>query len=451
MNDNFKQLENLSVPKAVLKNAIPSMIAMIMALVYNMADLFFVGQTGDPFQVAAVSMATPIFVIFMSIGNVFGIGGVSYIARSLGGGNRERAKKISSFCFWSCVVIGAVMASAIFLSSNAILQVLGATENIYAMVKSYLQIFCLAGPFVLFTSCFSNLLRGEGQAGKAMVGMLVGNLVNIVLDPIFILVLGLGVQGAAIATVIGNVCGGMYYFRYMFKGNTILSLNIKYFTTKDGILKNVLCIGIPASLATILMSVAQIILNGQMVKYGDLPLAGVGVALKVTMLTNMLCIGFGQGVQPLLGYSVGAQDEKRYKQIMKFALAFAFGLSATLTAICYITLPQIVGAFLSDADAYQYAYSFSQMLLSSSVIFGMLYILSNALQATGSAKESLIVNVSRQGLLYIPLLFILNAQFGMYGLVCAQPIADISAFVLALILYRSASKKVFALSSGGTI
>ncbi len=444
MNDNLEQLNTLPAPKAVLKNAIPSMIAMIMALIYNMADLFFVGQTGDPLQVAAVSIATPMFVVFMSIGNVFGIGGVSYISRSLGKGNKALVKKISSFCFWCCVVIGAIMASAIFLSIDSVIRLLGATDNIASMVKIYLQIFCLAGPFVLMAACFSNLLRGEGQAKKAMIGMLLGNLINIILDPIFILGFDLGVEGAAIATVIGNVCGGLYYLFYMLRGNTILSIKIKDFATNNGILSNVLMIGIPASLATILMSIAQIVLNGQMAMYGELPLAGIGVALKVTMITSMICIGFGQGVQPLLGYAVGAKDQKRYKEIMKFSLGFAFCLSALLTAICYLTLNQIVGAFLSDASAYEYAYIFSQILLSSSLIFGMLYILSNALQATGSAIASLIVNVSRQGLIYIPMIFILNAYFGINGLVFAQPIADFTAFLLAIILYLRVSKKVFA-------
>ncbi len=443
MNNNLEKLDSLPVKKAVLTNALPAMIAMIMVLVYNMADLFFVGQTGDPLQVAAVSIATPVFLIFMSIGNIFGIGGTSYLSRSLGSGNTERAKRISSFCFWSCIVVGILISIVMFFAMDTILAILGASKDIWTMVKNYLQILCISGPFILVSSCFSNLLRGEGQAQKAMMGMIIGNLVNIILDPIFILGFGLGVEGAAIATVIGNICGGLYYIIYLVKGNTILSVKPKYFSVSNGILSNILAIGIPASLATILMSISQMILNEQMSDYGDLALAGIGVAMKVTMITGMLCIGLGQGVQPLLGYAVGAGNKKRYDDIMKFALAFAFLLSGVLTVACYIGLEQIVGAFLSDAAAFEYAFSFSQILLSTSVLFGILFVLSNALQAAGAATASLIVNVSRQGIVYIPMVFILNATWGLDGLVFAQPIADIASLILAIIFYFRVSKKVF--------
>ncbi len=251
------------------------------------------------------------------------------------------------------------------------------------------------------------------------------------------------VEGAAIATVIGNVCGGFYYILYLLKGNTILSTKLKDFSVSDGIPSNILAIGVPASLATILMSVSQMILNGQMSAYGDLALAGIGVAMKVTMITSMLCVGLGQGVGPLLGYAVGARNKKRYNDIMKFALTFAFTLSAVLTIGCYLGLEQIVGGFLTDPAAFDYAFSFSQTLLSTSLLFGVLFVISNALQAAGAATASLIVNISRQGLVYIPMVFILNATFGIDGLVFAQPIADISALVLALILYFRVSRQVF--------
>lgn len=433
----------MSAKKAVLTNAFPSMIAMIMVLVYNIADLFFVGQTGDPLQVAAVSLATPLFLVFMSVGNTFGIGGTSVASRSFGRGDKTFAKKVSSFCFWTCLTIGIVLAITMFFAIDGILYMLGAGPDIWAMVKSYLRIFCLSGPFVVLSSCFSNLLRAEGQAGKAMIGMLTGNIINIILDPILILGFNLGVTGAAIATVIGNVCGGLFYVFYLLKGKTLLSTKIKHFSLSPDIVKNILAIGIPASLGTILMSISQMIVNSQMSFYGDLAIAGIGVAMKVLMITGMLCIGLGQGIQPLLGFAIGAKNQQRYKEIMQFSLIFAFTLSAILTTSCYVGLEFIVGSFLSDTTAFDYAYSFSQIMLSTSFLFGILFVLSNALQAAGAASASLIVNVSRQGLVYIPMLFILHATFGITGLVMAQPVADITALILAIILYRRVSKHIF--------
>ncbi|MFI3228391.1 MAG: MATE family efflux transporter [Clostridia bacterium] len=446
MNNNLEQFNTQAVPKAVLKNAIPSMAAMILILLYNMADSFFIAQTGDSVQIAAVSIAAPMFFILLSIGNIFGIGGMSYLSRSLGKGDKSLAKKISSFCFWGCIGIGIMVASVIFFKLDVVIQNLGATDDTFSMVKSYLQILCIASPFMVISPCLSNLLRGEGQAIKAINGMLLGNLINIVLNAIFIFGFNLGVEGVAIATVIGNVCGSLYYLLYVQKGNTILSINIKDFAINNGILFQVLLIGVPASVAMILMSIAPMFLSYQMAQYGDMPLAVLAAVIQVTMIISMIFIGFGQGVQPLLGYAVGAKDQKRYKEIIKFSIGFTFTLGIVLTTISYLNLNQIVGAsFYNNELADQNIYTFVPMVVVlSSFLLGMLYILLNALQATGSVIAALVVNISRQGLIYIPMIFILNDHFGMNGLFFVQPIADITTFLLAIILYVIVSKKVFS-------
>lgn len=443
MSNDFNELNEISVRKAVLTNAIPAMLGMIMVLIYNMADLFFIGQTGDDLQVAAVSLATPIFLMFMSLGNVFGVGGASMISRNLGSGNHDLVRKISSFCLWGSIFVGILLSIILTVTADKVVIALGASNDTANLVKSYINILCISGPFILISNCHSALVRAEGKPEKAMIGMLIGNLVNILLDPIFILFLNLGIKGAAIATVIGNICGGTYYIIYLFKSDTMLSKKIKDFSMSEGILKNIMSIGIPASLSTILMGVSQMLLNGQMSVHGDLAVAGIGVAMKVTMITTMVCIGIGMGVQPLLGYAIGSKNEKRYKDIFKFAIIFAVCLSGILTIICYLTLNQIVGAFVSDPESFEYAYYFSQVLISTSVISSVLFVLANALQAAGAAMASLIVNTSRQGIIYIPLLFIMGNLMGIDGLVFAQPLTDIISIILAGILYKIVSKKFF--------
>lgn len=183
------------------------------------------------------------------------------------------------------------------------------------------------------------------------------------------------------------------------------------------------------------MSVSSIVLNSRMAKYGDMAVAGVGVAMKITMITGMICIGFGQGIQPLLGYCVGAKNWKRYRESLRFSVIFGFGLSTFMTIICYVFDRQIVGVFLSDPEALQYGVEFSRILLTTSFLFGMFYVLSNALQAMGAATSALIINMSRQGLIYIPVIFILQSIIGMDGLLWAQPVADILSVVLVVILY----------------
>lgn len=448
MSDNTMTVfEKAPVPQAVLKNAIPAMAAMLMVLIYNLADTFFIGQTHNDILVAAVSLATPVFLIFMSVGTIFGIGGTSVISRSLGQGRMDYAKKVCSFCMWGCVAVGIALSAAFLIFMDQLLTLIGASPDTWEPAKTYLTIVSLGGPFVLLSSCFSNILRAEGQPNKAMVGQVLGNLLNVVLDPIMILGFHWGIAGAAIATVIGNVAGAGYYLLYFLQGKSILSIHIRDFSLKDRICTGVLAIGIPASLGSMLMSVSQIIVNAQMAGYGDMALAGMGVAMKVTMMTGMVCIGFGQGVQPLLGYCVGARLWERFKKIMRFSIFFSLGLSAVMTGLCYLLRDSIIRVFLTEPASFHYALTFTNILLTTSVLFGVFYVLTNALQAMGAAVQALIINLSRQGIIYIPALFILQALLQANGLAWAQPVADLLSTALVALLYLRTSRKMMAASS----
>ena len=446
-NNSLDVFEKAPVPQAVLRNAVPAMAAMLMVLVYNLADTFFIGQTHNDILVAAVSLATPVFLIFMALGTVFGVGGTSVISRALGEGRPEYAKRVCSFCMWSCVGVGLLLSAVFLLFMDQILALIGASSDTWEPAKTYLTIVAFGGPFVLLSNCYSNIIRAEGQPTKAMTGQLLGNLLNIVLDPLMILTFHWSIAGAAIATVIGNVVGAGYYILYFLRGKSTLSIHIRDFSAKDGICGGVLAIGIPAALGSLLMSVSQIIVNAQMANYDDMALAGMGVAMKVTMMTGMICIGFAQGIQPLLGYCVGAKLWDRFKKVMRFSLLFALGLSAAMTGLCYLLRGQIVGAFLTEPAAFDYAVRFTNILLTTSILFGVFFVLNNALQAAGAATQALITNLSRQGIIYIPALFILQAAFGVTGLAWAQPVADLLSTALVAVLYRRTARKLMEAAS----
>lgn len=439
---SLEVFESMPVPKAVFKNALPAMAAMLMVLVYNLADTFFVGQTHDALQVAAVSLATPVFLMFMAVGTAFGIGGTSAISRALGEGKKEYAKKVCSFCMWGCVITGVVMAVLFLIFMNPILSLIGASADTWNLAKTYLTIVVCSGPFVLISNCYANVVRTEGESAKAMMGQLLGNLLNVILDPIMILGFGWNIAGAAIATVIGNVFGAGYYIWYFLRGKSSLSINLKDFTVKNKVCSSVLVIGVPAALGSLLMSVSQIIINSQMAEYGDMAIAGMGVAMKVVTITGMVCMGLGQGIQPLLGYCVGAKLWKRFKEVFRFSLIFSLILGVVLTVICYLFTNQIVSAFLTDATAFEYAVQFAKILLTTSFLFGVFYVLTNALQAMGAATASLIINLSRQGIIFVPALFLLKGVMGLIGLVWAQPVADILSILLAVILYKRTLNKL---------
>lgn len=432
---SLEEYSTMPVRTAVAQNALPAMCTMLLALVYNLADTFFIGMTHDPIQLAAISLTTPLFMMFSAVSNIFGMGGTSVISRAMGQKRTAYCKNVSSFCMWTAVGIGVILAAVFCVFAEPILNMLGASADTLPHASSYLVIVAFSAPFTMISGTFSKILTAEGQPKKAMIGISTGNLLNIILDPIFILGFHWDVAGAAAATLISNVIAAGYYLWYFLSKKSSLSIRIKDYSVKNKICVNVLSIGIPAALGSIIMGISVMVVNHLMAGYGDMALAGSGVATKVSMVTGTLCIGVGQGVQPLLGYCVGAKRWKRYKEIFRFSLVFAFAVSSIMTGLCYIFTGQLVGMFLTDKDAFDYAFRFSRILLTTSALFGIFYVFQNSLQAMGAAVPALLVNISRQGLIYIPMVYIMNSRLGVNGILWAQPVADILSLILAVILY----------------
>ncbi len=432
------------VPKAVISNVIPSIVSMMMVLIYNLADTFFIGQTKDAYMVAAVSVATPAFLLFMAVGMLFGIGGTSLISRTLGKGKADKAKNASSFCFWTGLVIGVLAMIVIFLFASPVSMAIGASTETVGYASQYLRIVSTAIPFLIISNSFSNIIRAEGNAQVAMMGMIVGNLINIVLDPVMILGFGWDVAGAAIATVLGNVFAAGFYIWHLLSKKAMLSIHPKYYLAGDGIAAGVFAIGIPASLNSILMSLSNIIVNNIMSNYGDMAVAGLGVAMKVNMIVVMLLIGLGTGIQPILGYCFGAGNKERYLAVMKFSLILAFIISAVMTVICYCGADPLVHAFLEDADAFTYGMSFARIYIYSGPVIGIMFVFINAIQSTGAALPALILSISRQGLIYLPVLFLFRRIFDSATmLAAAQPITDYLTTALSVVLFIFTYQKYF--------
>jgi len=432
------------VPKAVISNVIPSIISMIMVLIYNLADTFFIGQTKDAYMVAAVSVATPAFLLFMAVGMLFGIGGTSLISRTLGEGNEEKAKNASSFCFWTGLCIGIAAMVIIFFAATPVSMAIGASKDTVGYASQYLRIVSVAIPFLILSNSFSNIIRAEGNAQVAMMGMIIGNLINIVLDPVMILGFGWNVAGAAVATVLGNIFAALFYIWHLLSKKATLSIHPKYYLAGNGIAAGVFAIGIPASLNSILMSLSNIIVNNIMSHYGDMAVAGLGVAMKVNMIVVMLLIGLGTGIQPILGYCFGAGNRARYMAVLKFSLILAFGISVVMTVVCYCGAAPLVHAFLEDADAFTYGMSFARIYIYSGPVIGVMFVFVNAIQSTGAALPALILSISRQGLIYLPVLFLFRWIFNSATmLAAAQPITDYLTTALAVILFIFTYRKYF--------
>ena len=278
-------------------------------------------------------------------------------------------------------------------------------------------------------------MRAEEHATGAMIGQIFGNMLNVVLDPIMILWFGWGITGAAIATSVSIVIGAMYYAGYFLFGRSTISIHVKHFKIKDGIAWGVLAIGIPSCLDLWLMSISQIIMNSLMSVYGDMAVAAAGVMMRIDQITGLFAMGAGQGIQPLLGFCVGAEDWEKYKAMLKFALNFTITLSLMMIAACYLFTNKIVAIFLTEPEAFSYAVKFLRIKLSSSILFAVFFIFINALQAMGNGRASLILSVCRQCVLYMPLLFIMNYFAGEYGIIWALPLAELLSLLQTVIIY----------------
>lgn len=420
-----------SVKRAVATLAMPTILSMLVTVFYNMADTFFVGQTGDPNQVAAVSLATPVFLFLMAVGNIFGVGGSSFISRLLGENNEKKVKQVSSFCFYGAAAAGVVMTVVFLAAMPVILSLIGCSENTVGFAESYLKDIAYGAIFVVLSNAFSNVVRAEGAAKVAMTGMMLGTVVNIVLDPIMILMMDMGVEGAAIATIIGNICSVIYYMNYILRKKTALSISIRDFTWREGILTGVLSIGLPASINNVLMSTANIILNNFLSFYGDVPVAAMGVAMKANMLVVFLQMGLAMGIQPLIGYAYGAGDQEKLKQVMKFSMFCNVVQGVVLTGVYFCFSENIVNAFIDSQEVVEHGIRMLRALMLTGPVIGVLFVLNFGFQAMGKAIPSLVLSLSRQGLVFLPVLVIANRVKGLQGIIYAQPAADAASLLMA--------------------
>lgn len=428
--------ENAPIPKTYIKLALPVVMSSVLTLVYNMVDTYFVAQTGNTNLVAGVSICAPIFTLLVALGDILGLGGSSTMSRLFGAGKEEDAKRMSVFCLWGSVVLGIVMAVILMLGQNFILSLLGANSETMEYARSYFVWIACGAPFVIFSLTPTNLLRTEGLANQAMIGSILGSIVNIILDPVFIFTLNMGAAGAAAATILGNVCADIFYAYVIMKKAKMLSLNLKGFYINSGEIKAILQIGIPSSITNFMASIATAILNNFLVPYGSTAVAAMGIVTKVTMIVMMIMVGFSFGGQPLYGYLYGAKNYKRLQDSYHFALKLILISSVSLCVLLAIFAPTIMSCFLKEEAVIQTGSTMLRIILCGEPFIGVTMVITCLFQSTGKAIGALALSAGRQGYIYIVVMFVLNALFQFYGVIAAQPCADVLTSVLAIFLLK---------------
>ncbi len=320
--------EKTPVPKAYFTFALPVVFSMVVSLVYNMVDTYFIAQTGNTNLVAGVSLSAPVFTLMIALGDIFGLGGSSLISRLFGEKKDEDGKRLSVFCFYAAIVCGILVTAVMMMLREPILYVLGADAETFTYASGYYTYIVLGAPFIILSFTPSNLLRTEGFATASMTGSILGAAVNMILDPVFISVLGFGAAGAAIATVIGNIFADIFYVWFLLKRSRRLSINPVGFHIHIVEVGQILAIGIPASITNLMQSIGIALTNRSLLPYGNDKVAAMGIVMKVNLIAVLVLVGFAFGAQPLVGYNYGAKNHARLKEILRFSYGSALPCGA---------------------------------------------------------------------------------------------------------------------------
>lgn len=433
--------EKYPIPKAIVTLSTPTVLSQLATFIYGVVDTFFIGMTKDPYQVAAIGLAAPIFLLLMALGNIFGIGGGSYISRTLGKRDYEQVFRISSFSIYTCIGFSLLASSILIIFLPNILHLLGTSEYTYEPAKGYIFYLALGSPAICVSLALNSIIRSEGAAKHSMIGIMIGTITNIILDPIMIINMNMGVKGAAIATVIANILTLSYYVFYLTKKTSFLTIALKYYSIKKEILKNVFLIGTPVSFNNILMSTSFIILNNVAAPYGDNVIAGISVALRVHSIVVMFFIGMSQGLQPFVAYNYSAKNFKRMNTAIKFTISVGITIALVMATLGLLLAPKLIAIFINDEGVIKYGVLFLRAACTTAIFIPILFSITGTFQATGKAKPAFCMMISRQGFIFLPTLLIANHYFGENGIFWAQPTADCLAAMLAICLYILVYKK----------
>lgn len=431
-----KLFENTSIKRAYFILALPVVMSMAVTIIYNMVDTFFVAKTGNPNLVAGVSQGAPIFTLMIAIGDIFGLGGSSVISRLFGERRDKTARYVSGYCFYASITCGLVVTALMFIFQTPVLHMLGASPATWKYAREYYLVIAGGATFIIFGLSPNNILRTEGLATQAMIASITGTGINVVLNPIFIFTCGLGAAGSALATVVSNVIADVLMVYYLRTKSKKLTTSIRETKISGKLQREIYAIGIPASVTNIMVTFATALTNRYLIAYGANSVAAMGIAMKVNTVIVMVMVGFAFGAQPLIGYTYGARDERRFRETLRFDLSVVAGLALVLTVLMMVFAPQIIRLFMRDPEIVREGTGMLRWLASSTTIAGIIMVLTTTFQSMGKATPAFWLSFSRQGLIFLIAIVALSYFFGYTGVLAAQACADVLTLVLAAFLYH---------------
>ncbi|CEP90329.1 MATE family efflux transporter [Paeniclostridium sordellii] len=437
---NIKYLKDEPIKKAIAHLSIPMMIGMSAGTIYNVINAYFIGLVHDTAMLSAITLGLPIFTVLMAFGNMFGVGGGTFITRLVAQNEVDRAKKVAGYTFYTSIIVGLLIAVFACLLMNPIVKLLGADSNTLNYTTQYSTTLFIGGFAVILNFALEQIVRAEGASKESMYGMFVSVVVSIILDILFILVLDLHVYGAALSMVIANIASSIYYILYLNAKSENLKGFLHHFkiSVKDQI--EIYKIGVSELIQCAFLIVTTLLLNNFAMEYGDSVVASFGIALRIAQLPEFFTMGIVLGVMPLIAYNFSNKNISRLKEGIKYSSIFIISIAIVFAGIVYMFRGQVIQAFSDDPSVLSIGAYILVAMLVSALFNGMTTLFMTIYQASGEGMATGIMAIS-QGCLYIPMVIVLHYYFGLHGLVWSITITEVITCLIGVILYIPYSKK----------
>ena len=427
----YHKMTETPIPRLILSLAAPTILSMLITSIYNLADTFFVGRISTSAS-GAVGVVSSLMAIIQALGFMLGHGSGTIISRRLGSQDTHAATRFASTSFFTALAFGVVLAVVGLATLPDFMMLLGSTETILPHACAYARPILLAAPLMISSLVMNNILRYEGKANFAMIGLVTGGVLNILLDPVFMFVLGLGTAGAGIATALSQTVSFFILLSMFLRGKTVSQFRLHSVTREAREFGMILIGGAPSFGRQGLNSIGGMLLNIAARSYGDAAVAGMSIVSRIFMFIISVAIGVGQGLQPVAAFNYGAHKFRRVRQAAIFTMGAAFCMLVVLVALCWVDSDALIRLFRDDPEVTAVALPAFHYQCLAILLQPVIVVANMTFQSVGKAGRATFLACCRQGVFFIPLILILPRTLGLMGVETCQPIADVFTFIVSL-------------------
>ena len=433
--------EKAPVKKVYYQLALPVVFSMIISMVYNIADTYFVAKTGNTDLVAGITVSSPLFMFMLAIGDIFGLGGSALISRLFGQKRYEESKHVSSFSFYGDIIFTIILTVLLLVFEAPIMHLLGANAQTYQYAAEFYRVLVIGSVFITLSLVPGNMIRTEGLAVKSMIATISGTVLAIILDPIFLFGFKWGAAGVVFANVLGYALNTGLLIYFTWKDSKFLSFNPKYIKVSWHHFKEIIAIGIPSSVTNFMQTFGMALLNNYLVIYGNDKVAAMGITQKVYGIVTLVLVGFAFGAQPLIGYNYGAKNAKRFREVLRYDFKVEVVYAIIASLILIVLSPFVIKLFMNNPQIIADGSYMLRVCLLTTPFIGAILVYTTVFQSAGKGWSALVMSISRQGVVYFISMVIMTKILGYHGVVMAQPVADVLTCVIGYLIYQKDFRK----------